>query len=76
VRRQSIRSIRRWKADIVVAPRPNDIPPRSSLHRRAGAGRGVHGGGAECHAGRSGAREQPIFLYYQDGFQKPSPFRP
>ncbi len=47
VRQQIIRRIRQWNADIVHRPAAQRLPPRPPLHRRAGAGRGLHGDGAE-----------------------------
>ena len=43
VREQIIREIRQWKADIVHRTTAQRLPSRPSLHRRAGAGRVVHG---------------------------------
>lgn len=76
VRKQVIRSIRRWKADIVVAPRPNDYHPD---HRYTGI---LVQDAAylvvvpNVAADTPPLERNPVFLYYQDGFQKPAPFRP
>jgi LmbE family N-acetylglucosaminyl deacetylase len=76
VRRQIIRSIRRWKADIVIAPRPNDYHPD---HRYTGV---LVQDAAymvvvpNVTPDVPPLENNPIFLYYQDGFQKPAPFRP
>jgi LmbE family N-acetylglucosaminyl deacetylase len=76
VRKQIIRVIRRWKADIVVAPRPNDYHPD---HRYTGV---LVQDAAymvvvpNVCADTPPLDRNPIFLYYQDGFQKPAPFRP
>jgi LmbE family N-acetylglucosaminyl deacetylase len=76
VRRQIIRSIRRWNADIVVAPRPNDYHPD---HRYTGV---LVQDAAymvvvpNVVSDVPPLRKNPIFLYYEDGFQKPAPFRP
>lgn len=76
VRRQVIRAIREWKADIVVAPRPNDYHPD---HRYTGV---VVQDAAymvvvpNVVSDTAPLGRNPIFLYYQDGFQKPAPFRP
>lgn len=76
VRKQVIRSIRRWNADIVVAPRPNDYHPD---HRYAGV---LVQDAAYMVVVPNVApdtpplKKNPIFLYYQDAFQKPAPFRP
>ena len=76
VRKQIIRLIRQWNADIVLAPRPNDYHPD---HRYTGI------------LVQDAAfmvlipmvvtevpplRKNPVFLYYEDGFQKPQPFQP
>jgi LmbE family N-acetylglucosaminyl deacetylase len=75
VRRQIIRAIRQWKADIVIAPRPNDYHPD---HRYTGV---LVQDAAYMVVVPNVApdvpalRKNPIFLYYEDGFQKPAPFR-
>lgn len=76
IRRQVIRSIRRWKADIVVAPRPNDYHPD---HRYTGV---LVQDAAylvvvpNVTPDVAPLENNPIFLYYNDNFQKPAPFRP
>lgn len=76
VRKQIIRAIRKWNADIVVAPRPNDYHPD---HRYAGV---LVQDAAymvvvpNVTPDTPPLKKNPIFLYYQDGFQKPAPFRP
>lgn len=75
-RRQVIRAIRRWKADLVIAPRPNDYHPD---HRYTGV---LIQDAAylvvvpNIVSDTPPLENNPIFLYYQDGFEKPSPFRP
>ena len=75
-RKQVIRAIRKWKADIVIAPRPNDYHPD---HRYTGV---LVQDAAymvvvpNVVADTPALENNPIFLYYQDGFQRPSPFRP
>jgi LmbE family N-acetylglucosaminyl deacetylase len=70
-----IRTIRQWNADIVVAPRSNDYHPD---HRYTGilvqdaAYMVVPNIVPEAPA----LRRNPIFLYYDDNFEKPAPFRP
>jgi LmbE family N-acetylglucosaminyl deacetylase len=76
VRRQVIRAIRQWNADIVVAPRSNDYHPD---HRYTGvlvqdAAYMVVVPNIVPEA--PALRRNPIFLYYDDHFQKPAPFRP
>lgn len=76
VRRQIIRAIRQWKADIVIAPRPNDYHPD---HRYTGV---LVQDAAymvvvpNVVSDTPPLENNPVFIYYQDGFQKPAPFRP
>lgn len=76
VRRQIIRAIRAWRADIVIAPRPNDYHPD---HRYTGV---LVQDAAymvvvpDIVPEVPALRRNPIFMYYEDGFQKPYPFRP
>jgi LmbE family N-acetylglucosaminyl deacetylase len=76
VRRQIIRAIRRWNADIVIAPRPNDYHPdhryTGTLVQDAAYMVVVPNVTPEVPA----LRRNPVFLYFEDGFQKPYPFRP
>ena len=76
VRKQVIRQIRQWKADVVLAPRPNDYHPD---HRYAGllvqdAAYMVVVPNVTPEV--PALRKNPVFLYYEDGFQRPNPFRP
>ena len=76
VREQIIRRIRQWNADIVLAPRPNDYHPD---HRYTGV---LVQDAAymvvvpNVCSDTPALRKNPVFLYYQDHFQKPAPFRP
>jgi LmbE family N-acetylglucosaminyl deacetylase len=74
VRRQVIRAIRQWNADIVVAPRSNDYHPD---HRYTGilvqdAAYMVVVPNIVPEA--PALRRNPSFLYYEDNFEKPAPF--
>src|SRR5512140_3765199 len=76
VRKQIIRQIRQWKADIVLAPRPNDYHPD---HRYTGvlvqdAAYMVVVPHLVPEA--PALKKNPTFLYYEDNFQRPNPFRP
>jgi LmbE family N-acetylglucosaminyl deacetylase len=76
VRKQIIRQIRDWNADVVLAPRPNDYHPD---HRYTGvlvqdAAYMVVVPNLVPEA--KALRKNPVFLYYEDGFQRPNPFRP
>jgi LmbE family N-acetylglucosaminyl deacetylase len=76
VRQQIIREIRDWNADIVLAPRPNDYHPD---HRYTGV---LVQDAAYMVVVPSVTpdvpplRKNPVFLYYEDRFQRPNPFRP
>ncbi len=76
VREQIIRKIRQWNADVVLAPRPNDYHPD---HRYTGV---LVQDAAYMVVVPNIApdtpplRKNPVFLYFQDGFQRPNPFRP
>ena len=76
VREQVIREIRLWKADIVIAPRPNDYHPD---HRYTGvlvqdASYMVIVPSLVPDA--PPLPRNPLFLYYSDRFTRPQPFRP
>lgn len=76
VREQIIAQIREVKADLVLGPRPNDYHPD---HRYTGVLLGdaafmVTVPNILTHV--PALTKNPVFLYYQDGFQKPNPFTP
>lgn len=76
VRQQIIRRIRQWNADIVLAPRPNDYHPD---HRYTGV---LVEDAAymvvvpNVCPDTPPLHDNPVFLYYEDNFQRPNPFRP
>lgn len=76
VRMEVIREIRKWKADVVIGPRPNDYHPD---HRYTGV---LMQDAAymvvvpNVTPDVPALRKNPVFLYYQDNFQRPNPFRP
>jgi LmbE family N-acetylglucosaminyl deacetylase len=76
VREQIIRLIRQWKADIVLSPRPNDYHPD---HRYTGV---LVQDAAymvmvpNVAPDTPPVRRNPVFLYFEDRFQNPQPFRP
>ena len=76
LRLEVIRRIRRWNADLVIAPRPNDYHPD---HRNTGL---VLQDTAYMVVVPNVApdtpplRHNPVFMYSQDHFQRPNPFRP
>jgi LmbE family N-acetylglucosaminyl deacetylase len=76
VRKQIIKEIREWNADVVLSPRPNDYHPD---HRYTGV---LVQDAAYMVVVPSVVpdtpplRKNPVFLYYEDHFQRPNPFRP
>ncbi|MCK5467559.1 MAG: PIG-L family deacetylase [Cyclobacteriaceae bacterium] len=71
-----IREIRKWRADVVIAPRPNDYHPD---HRYTGI---LVQDAAYLVIVPNVAPEvpplkkNPVFIYSEDRFQKPNPFKP
>jgi len=76
VRKQLIRKIREWQADLVFAPRPNDYHPdhryTGQLVQDAAYLVMVPNVASDVPA----LRHNPVFLYLSDHFQKPNPFTP
>ena len=76
IRLQIIRLIREWNADVVIGPRPNDYHPD---HRNTGI---LIQDAAYMVIVPNVApdtpplKKNPVFLYTEDGFQKPTPFEP
>ena len=76
VRLQVIRKIREWNADIVFAPRPNDYHPD---HRYTGIlvqDAAYMVGVPNVASDTPPLKKNPVFVYFQDNFQRPNPFRP
>jgi LmbE family N-acetylglucosaminyl deacetylase len=76
VREQIIRQIREWNADLVLGPRPNDYHPD---HRYTGVllqDAAFMVTVPNITTDTPALTKNPVFLYYQDGFQKPNPFSP
>jgi LmbE family N-acetylglucosaminyl deacetylase len=76
VREEIIRRIRQWRADVVLGPRPNDYHPD---HRYTGM---LIQDAAymvvvpNLCPDTPPLRRNPVFLYFEDSFQRPNPFRP
>jgi LmbE family N-acetylglucosaminyl deacetylase len=76
VREQIIRRIRRWNADIVISPRPNDYHPD---HRYTGV---LVQDAAymvvvpNICPDTPALKRNPAFFYFEDEFERPNPFRP
>jgi len=76
VREQIIRLIRAWKADLVLGPRPHDYHPD---HRYTGIllqDAAFMVTVPNIAPDTPALRQNPVFMYFEDGFQKPNPFAP
>lgn len=76
IRLQIIRKIREWNADVVIAPRTNDYHPD---HRYTGVlvqDAAYMVGVPNVAPDTPPLKKNPVFLYFQDYFQRPNPFRP
>jgi LmbE family N-acetylglucosaminyl deacetylase len=76
IREQIIRLIREWHADLGLGPRPNDYHPD---HRYTGVllqDAAFMVTVPNIAPDTPALRKNPVFMYYEDGFQKPAPFRP
>jgi len=76
VRHQLIRQIRQANADLVLGPRPNDYHPD---HRYTGVliqDAAYMVTVPNVCPDTPSLRKNPVFMYFQDGFQKPNPFSP
>jgi LmbE family N-acetylglucosaminyl deacetylase len=76
VRRQVIRLIREWRADIVLCPRPNDYHPD---HRYTGIlvqDAAYMVTVPNVVSDTPALAKNPVFLYFADRFTRPQPFRP
>jgi LmbE family N-acetylglucosaminyl deacetylase len=75
-REEIIRQIRQWNADLVLAPRPNDYHPD---HRYTGM---LVQDAAymvvvpNITPDTPALRKNPVFMYFEDRFERPQPFRP
>jgi LmbE family N-acetylglucosaminyl deacetylase len=76
VRKQIIRAIRQWGADIVLSHRPNDYHPdhryTSILVQDAAFMVLI----PMVVTDAPPLKKNPVFLYYEDSFRKPQPFQP
>ena len=76
IREQIIRQIRLWKADLVIGPRPNDYHPdhryTGMLLQDAAFMVTVPNVASDTPA----LRRNPVFMFFEDAFQKPAPFTP
>ena len=75
-RLQIIRLIRQWNADVVIGPRPNDYHPdhRNTAILVQDAAYMVIV--PNVAPDTPPLKKNPVFLFTQDGYQKPNPFQP
>jgi len=75
-RKQIIREIRNWDADVVIGPRPNDYHPdhRNTAILMQDAAYLVIVPNIVPEV--SPLKKNPVFLFAMDRFQKPNPFEP
>jgi len=76
IRLNIIRLIRQWNADVVIGPRPNDYHPdhRNTAILLQDAAYMVIV--PNVAPDTPPLKRNPVFLYTEDGFQKPTPFEP
>ena len=76
IRLNIIRLIRQWNADVVIGPRPNDYHPdhRNTAILLQDAAYMVIV--PNVAPDTPPLKRNPVFLYTEDGFQKPTPFQP
>jgi len=76
IRLEIIRLIRQWNADVVIGPRPNDYHPdhRNTAILLQDAAYMVIV--PNVASDTPPLKRNPVFLYTEDGFQKPTPFEP
>jgi LmbE family N-acetylglucosaminyl deacetylase len=76
IRLEIIRLIRKWNADVVIGPRPNDYHPdhRNTAILLQDAAYMVIV--PNVAPDTPPLKKNPVFLYTEDGFQKPTPFQP
>lgn len=76
IRLNIIRTIRQWNADVVIGPRPNDYHPdhRNTAILIQDAAYMVIV--PNVAPDTPPLKKNPLFLYTEDGFQKPTPFQP
>lgn len=76
IRMEIIRRIRNWNADVVISHRPNDYHPD---HRYTGVlvqDAAYMVGVPNVSSDTPPLGKNPLFLYFEDRFQKPNPFSP
>lgn len=75
IRMEIIRKIREWEADVVISHRANDYHPDHRYTAILVQDAAFMVGVPNVAADTPPLRKNPVFLYFQDGFQKPNPFK-
>ncbi|WP_194776932.1 PIG-L deacetylase family protein [Pararhodonellum marinum] len=76
IRLDIIRLIRDWEADVVISHRSNDYHPDHRYTAILVQDAAFMVGVPNIASDTPPLRKNPVFLYYQDYFQKPYPFQP
>ena len=76
VRLEIIRKIREWNADVVISHRSNDYHPDHRYTAVLVQDAAFMVGVPNIAADTPPLKKNPVFLYFQDHFQKPNPFQP
>ena len=74
-RKAVIRTIREWKADIVILPRPNDYHPDHRYTAQIVQDVAYMVMVPNICPDTPRLEKNPVFMYFLDGFQKPIPFK-
>lgn len=75
VRLEIIRKIRDWNADVVISHRTNDYHPDHRYTAILVQDAAYMVGVPNIAADTPPLKKNPVFLYFQDNFQKPIPFK-
>ncbi len=75
VRKAVIRAIREWQADIVFLPRPNDYHPDHRYTAQVVQDAAYMVMVPNVCPETPRLEKNPVFMYFEDGFQKPIPFK-
>jgi LmbE family N-acetylglucosaminyl deacetylase len=76
IRKEIIRRIRRWNADVVISPRPNDYHPDHRYTAMLVQDAAYMVIVPNVAPDTPPLVKNPVFLYSSDGFKKPNPFQP
>ncbi|SMD45238.1 N-acetylglucosaminyl deacetylase, LmbE family [Aquiflexum balticum DSM 16537] len=75
IRLEIIRTIRDWNADVVISHRTNDYHPDHRYTAILVQDAAYMVGVPNIAADTPPLKKNPVFLYFQDNFQKPIPFK-